>query len=292
MHTQVNFEIRKIASEDLPEQLREIPQPPKELYLVGAPLPGDARYLAVVGSRASTRYGEMACERLISGLAGSGIYIVSGLALGIDSAAHRAALRAGLPTIAFPGSGLSEQVLYPASNLGLAKEIIAQGGTLVSEFAPDARARDFFFPQRNRLMAGLCQATLVIEAAEKSGTLITARMALDYNREVLAVPGPIDQKNSTGTNRLIRMGATPITCAEDILEVFGVAPLPNPKQQALRLDLSNAEKSILAALSEPHTRDELFQASGMEITAYNIVLSAMEIRGLIKEEFGEIRSII
>ena len=288
----MNFEIRKIPAAELPEQLREIPQPPKELYVVGAPLPHDARYLAVVGSRASTRYGEMACERLIAGLSGSGIYIVSGLALGIDSAAHRAALRSGLPTIAFPGSGLSERALYPANNLGLAKEIIANGGSLVSEFAPNERARDFFFPQRNRLMAGLCHATLVIEAADKSGTLITARMALDYNREVLAVPGPIDQKNSIGANRLIRMGATPITCAEDILEVFGVAPALNPEQQTLHLDLSDAEKNILSLLSNSLSRDELFRASGMEITAYNILLSAMELRGLLKEEFGEIRSCI
>ena len=218
----MHFVIEKIGLGDYPEELKQIPDVPESLYIVGTPLTKDALYLAVVGSRSYTTYGKDVCEKLIAGLAGSGIVIVSGLALGTDTNAHRAAMRAGLKTVAFPGSGLGEKVLYPSTNLSLAKEILANGGTLISELPATTRAADWTFPRRNRLMAGLCKATLVIEAADKSGTLITARLALDYNREVLAVPGPITSDTSFGPNRLIRQGATTITCSEDILEVFGL----------------------------------------------------------------------
>ena len=218
------FKIEKIGQEEFPPQLLEIPQVPESLHIVGAPLDRAAPYLAIVGSRTCTTYGKDVCEKLIAGLAGSGIVIVSGLALGTDSNAHRSAMKHGLKTIAFPGSGLSEKVLYPAANLSLAKEILASGGTLVSELGSDVRAQEWTFPQRNRLMAGLCKAVLIIEAADKSGTLITARLALDYNREVLAVPGPITSDTSFGCNRLIRQGATVITTSDEILEVFGITP--------------------------------------------------------------------
>ena len=237
----MHFVIEKIGPEEYPESLKEIPDVPKSLSIVGAALEKDALYLGVVGSRSYTTYGKDVCDKLIAGLAGSGIVIVSGLALGTDTNAHRAAMRAGLKTIAFPGSGLSEKVLYPATNLSLAKEILAHGGTLVSELPATTRAAEWTFPRRNRLMAGLCKATLVIEAADKSGTLITARLALDYNREVLVVPGPITSLTSSGSNRLIRQGATVVTCSEDILEVFGLQssgggagpPPPRPTTRSL-----------------------------------------------------------
>src|SRR3989344_5297892 len=162
----MNWEIKKLTSGNFPPQLLEIPQPPKELF--------------IVGSRKYTTYGKEACEKLIEGLRGYPIVIVSGLALGIDSIAHKKALDVGLTTIAFPGSGLDPKVLYPATNAHLAERIVEAGGAVISEFEPDFRATPWSFPQRNRLMAGISDAVLVIEAEQKSGTLITSRLATEY----------------------------------------------------------------------------------------------------------------
>ena len=290
MTRRVNFDMQKIPLEELPPQLAEIPQPPEALYMKGAPLPLDGLYLAVVGSRNHSRYAAEACEKLISSLAGSPLLIVSGLALGIDSVAHRAALKAGLRTIAFPGSGLSETAMYPAQNRSLANEILEAGGTLVSEFEPSFRAVQFGFPQRNRLMAGICQAVLIIEAAEKSGTLITARMALDYNRDVLSVPGPVTSEKSFGTNRLLRQGAVPITCADDILEAFGLYR-EYSEQASLPIDLSQQEQDVLSLLGEPQQKDFLIQQLNIPVSEANMLLSLLEIKGIIKEELGEIRKL-
>jgi DNA processing protein len=286
----MDFLIKKISAETYPVGLLEIPDTPEVLYTVGAELEPDGIYLAVVGSRTHTRYGAEVCDKLIRGLAGTNIYIVSGLALGIDSVAHRSAIKAGLRTIAMPGSGLSENVLYPATNLSLAKQILASGGTLVSEFEPEFKATKWSFPRRNRLMAGIAQATLVIEATDKSGTLITARLALDYNRDVLAVPGPITSENSLGSNLLIKQGATPITRSEDILEALGIIKNESP-QETLPLDISDEEKQILEMIFEPCSRDELIASLDGPVHEINALLSAMEIKGLIKEEFGEVRRV-
>lgn len=291
-HQQRDFYIAKINPEDFPTGLLEIPDIPSHLYTVGAPLPKDGLYLSVVGSRAHTSYGADVCAKLIEGLRGTDIYIVSGLALGIDSVAHRAAIKAGLRTIAFPGSGLSERALYPATNLALAKEILTHGGTLVSEFEPDFRATPWSFPRRNRLMAGIAHSLLVIEAEDKSGTLITARLALDYNREVLSVPGPITSKNSLGTNLLIKQGATPITSSKDILEAFGLKDQKLFDEKNVEVaTLSEKEQRVYNLLIEPISRDDLIDTLGEPAEEINVILSALEIKGLIKEEFGEIRQI-
>ena len=291
MGQHVNFTIRKLPKEDLPRQLLEIPQPPAYIYMTGAPLPADGKYLAVVGSRQNSRYGQDACEKLIRGLEGSGIIIVSGLALGIDSVAHRAALKAGLHTVAFPGSGLGERTIYPKTNLSLAKEILAAGGTLASEYEAGEESRDWYFPARNRLMAGLSQCVLVVEAAAESGTLITATMALDYNKNVLAIPGPILSETSWGPNRLIRQGAIPITCTADILEAFGMKERSKPTQKALPIDLSDNELQVLELLAEPQTRDDIIDTFDIPAHEMNVLLSVMEIKGLIVEEFGEVRRV-
>ena len=210
---------RTLKQSELPERLLEIPQPPKEIYIEGTfPVGDDLKFLAVVGSRKHTNYGKDACEKLIAGLKGYPVVIVSGLALGIDSVAHRAALDNGLKTIAIPGSGLDRHAIHPQTNVGLAERILKNGGCLLSEYKPDFRATLWSFPQRNRIMAGLSHAVLVIEEEEKSGTLITARLATDYNRDVLTLPGSIFSKSSNGTNMLLRMGATPIRHSADILE--------------------------------------------------------------------------
>jgi DNA processing protein len=288
----MDFKIETVPKESFPLALREIPGVPETLYIVGAPLDPDGLYLAVIGSRSNSTYGADVCEKLIRGLAGSGIVIVSGLALGIDSVAHRAAMKAGLRTVAFPGSGLGEKVLYPSTNVSLAKEILAAGGTLVSEYASDMKSQQWMFPRRNRLMAGISKAVLVIEAVGKSGTLITAKLALDYNREVLAVPGNITSPTALGPNLLIKQGATPITRSEDILEIFGFKQdTLFAEKEAELASLSDDEQSLLDLLIEPLSRDDILNSSDMTVSEVNSLLSAMELKGLIKEEYGEIRRI-
>ena len=229
-----------LEPKDFPLQLLEIPEPPKKLYIKGALPPVNALYLAVVGSRKYTSYGKEACEKIIYDLGRSNvkgqmsIVIVSGLALGIDAIAHRAALDAGLTTVAFPGSGLQDSVLYPAANFNLGQKIIESGGALISEFEPDFKATPYSFPQRNRLMAGISRGVLIVEAEEKSGTLITARLATEYNRDVFVVPGSIFSPQSKGIQQLLKLGATPVSSGIDILEHWGIAQESRSVNQELR----------------------------------------------------------
>jgi len=285
-------DIVKLKLEEFPKPLMEIPQPPKTLFRRGKMPPSDYVYLAVVGSRKHTSYGKDICEKLIAGLRGYPIVIVSGLALGIDSIAHRAALEAGLITLSFPGSGLDNSVLHPQINVKLAQQIVDSGGCLISELEPSWKATLYSFPQRNRLMAGISKAVLIIEAEEKSGTLITARMALDYNRDVLVVPGSAFSSNSKGTNNLIRQGATPVTNSEEVLDALGFQIEKSKMTDAEKYaDCSKEELVIIELLREPMERDDLIRESGMDIAKANALLSIMEIRDLIKEELGEIQKV-
>jgi DNA processing protein len=227
-------------------------------------------------------------EKLIAGLSGAPIAIVSGLALGIDAIAHRAALKAGLPTIAIPGSGLNPDVLYPHTNQGLAEEIVKANGALLSEFPPDFQATPWGFPQRNRIMAGISHATLVIEATNQSGTLITSRLATEYNRDVLAVPGSIFSANSAGPHILIKLGATPVTESSDILEALSITAAPTASQDTLHQILSPDEEKVASILREPLSRDELIRTLALPINKANILLSSMELKGLIQESLGKV----
>ena len=284
------MQIKKLPKNKFPKALLEIPQPPENLWVMGELPPEDLIYLCVVGSRKFTSYGKEACEKIIAGLKGYPIVIVSGLAMGIDTIAHRKALAAGLKILVFPGSGLSREAMYPKTNAKLAEEIIEKGGCLISEFEPDFKATLWSFGQRNRLMAGISKATLIIEAEERSGTLITARLTTEYNRDLLIVPGSIFSPNSKGTNRLLRLGATPITCAEDVLEALGFKLEKDKEKQAkLFFDLSPEEKTVVDLLREPIPRDDLIRAMEMPTPTANALLSVMEIKGLIKEEMGEIK---
>jgi len=213
---------------------------------------------------------------------------VSGLALGIDALAHRAALAAGLHTIVVPGSGILDSVIHPRSHLSLARQILEAGGGLLSEFEPDFHATPWSFPQRNRIMAGMSHATLVIEARAKSGTLITSRLATDYNRDVLTVPGSIFSKHTEGPHMLLRLGATPLRHGDDLLEALGFETESTPTTFAGTPE----EMKILELLTEPLPRDVLLRLSGMDITATNVLLSKMELNGLITEEGGLVRTII
>jgi DNA processing protein len=281
--------IYEVKKENWPESLKEIPEPPIKLYARGKLPNTDSIYLAVVGSRKYSNYGKEVCQKLIAGLSGYPIVIVSGLAIGIDSIAHQSALDVGLTTVAFPGSGLNRSVLYPKNNLSLALKIIKSGGCIISEFEPDFVATTYSFPQRNRLMAGISKAVLIIEAEMKSGSLITARLALDYNKDVMAVPGPVFSKNSTGVNWLIREGAIPVTTSGDVLEALG---FNNQNNLSNRYQTCQPEeKAILDLLIEPIDRDELIILSGLETGEANALLSIMEVRGLIKESNGQILKI-
>jgi len=286
------YTIRELPHDEFPPQLLEIPQPPKKLFVAGELPSGEFSLLSVVGSRKCTSYGTDACEKIIEGLAGFPIAIVSGLAMGIDAIAHKTALRVRLPTVAVPGSGLSPSVLYPRMNARLAEEIVESGGALLSEFEPDFRATTWSFPQRNRIMAGLSRAVLIIEAEEKSGTLITARLATEYNRDVYVVPNGIFSPGSRGSNKLMKQGAFPVTSADDILELLGFKKETELGVQKIIFDLSEEEKMIFELLAESLPRDELIRASGFNISDAGTLLSVMEIKGLIIERGGEFRRLI
>lgn len=284
-----DFEIQILENEAIPEMLREIADAPSKIYLKGKLPTPDTKILCVVGSRKYTQYGKDVCEKLISGLRGYNICVVSGLALGIDGIAHRSALDAGLKTIAVPGSGLDESVLYPSSHKQLALKILESGGALISEFEPDFRATPYSFPQRNRIMAGMSHAILVIEAEIKSGTLITSKFATEYNRDVFTVPGSIFSKNSEGPNMLIRLGATPVRNSEDILEALGFKINETPQNLELKYsDCGDEELLVIKILVEPMIKDELIRAMKMPISKASTIISIMEIKGLIKESLGEI----
>jgi DNA processing protein len=278
--------LSRLAPEQFPPLLREIPDAPAQLYVRGSLPSRELKWLAVVGSRSLTPYGRQVITHLIGGLRGYSVAIISGLAYGADAEAHKAALDAGLPTVAIPGSGLDWDVLYPRAHVSLAREILEHGGALLSEFEPDFKATDYSFPQRNRIMAGLSHATLVIEAKEKSGSLITARLATEYNRELLVVPGSIFSAESKGTHQFLRLGATPVTSPEDILQTLGIA---SNERVAHRNDLSEDERRVIGLLASARPREELIEALGPDVSATNILLSTMEIKGLIVEELGVVR---
>lgn len=283
--------MRQLGTEEYPALLRQIPGAPKQLYIRGAMPDADLRYLCVVGSRACTPYGRRQTAKLIAGLAKYPVAIVSGMALGIDAEALRAALDVGLPAVAVLPSSLDDASQYPVTNRPLAKRILAQGGALLSEMRGPYKANLYDFPKRDRIMAGLAHATLIVEAGEKSGTLITARLALDYNREVLAIPHELDRPTGMGSNRLLHEGATLVRSSDDVLESLGLKLLENPVQGALPADLTESETNIIEALVEPLVRDELLERADLSAQEASIALSSLLIRGLITERLGKIERV-
>jgi len=286
----MDYEIQKLTSKQFPPLLEEINDPPESLYIKGEyPDVEENKFLCIVGSRKYTSYGKEVTKFIIEGLRGYPIVIISGLAMGIDSIAHESALENGLKTIAVPGSGLGDGVIYPRVNYNLSQRIIKAGGALVSEFAPDFKATPWSFPQRNRIMAGLSNAVLVIEANEKSGTLITARLASEYNRDLMVVPGSIFNETSKGSHLFLKIGATPITSAKDVLSVFGLVDSDVDNVKLFDdMDLSEDEKIILNVLDEPLEKDTLVLKSDLPIHRVSIALSSLEMKGFIKESLGEI----
>jgi DNA processing protein len=289
MENNDKFPIKEVNPIETFPSLAEIPQKPKRFFMRGEmDNIKHKKIIAFVGSRACTSYGANVCKTLIEGLRGYNIVIVSGLAMGIDSIAHKTAIESGLTTIAFPGSGLSWKTLYPAVNKDLAKNILEKGGALFSEYPPETRGAIWTFPQRNRIVAGIADMVIIIEAQEKSGALITARLGTEYNKIVGAVPGSIYSNSSQGTNWLLRLGATPITSSQDILKELGLEAKDVPLSA---LVVNEKEGLILDALKEPKTKDQLMDTLEMDSSEINVVLSTLEIKGLIKETYGIIERI-
>lgn len=268
-----------------PRLLLETYDPPPVLYYLGT-LPGQTRLLGVVGSRKATRYGHAAAQRLIPGLCRAGLGIVSGLAMGIDAFAHQTCLKTDGYTIAVLGNGVD--VYYPAQNKGLQREIVEKGGCILSEFLPGTGPRPDHFPRRNRIISGLCQGLLIVEAGIKSGAMITVGFALEQGRDVFAVPGNIDSQQSSGTNHLIRMGAKPALTVTDILEEYGLdLPLSSATVQT-GCALDKDEEAVFALLDEQGvTVDELCFLLGLPGGVMLSRLVALELKGLVRRLPGQ-----
>jgi DNA processing protein len=270
-----------------PDRLRAIHDPPVGLFIRGQ---GELALLdrplaAIVGARACSAYGAEVATSLAQELARAGAVVVSGLARGIDAAAHRGALDAG-ETVAVLGCGIDRD--YPRAHAHLASRVAASG-LILSEYAPGVEPAPWRFPARNRIVAGLSQVTVVVEARERSGALITADLALDEGREVMAVPGEITSQLSRGTNALLRLGATPVTCAADVLEALGIEPSPPEPPAALEPRLAAVHAAVLDA---PAGADELARRTGLDAGHVAAALAELELLGLVGESAGLYRGVM
>lgn len=280
--------VRRLRRADprYPGLLGAIFDPPPGLWLRGE---ADEAVLgrpavAVVGARACSGYGRTVARMLGREAASAGAVVVSGMARGIDGEAHRGALEAGGQTVAVLGCGIDRD--YPAAHAELARRIVGSGGLIVSEYEPGVEPAPWRFPARNRIIAGLALATVVVEARERSGALITADFALEQGRDVLAVPGEITAATSAGTNSLLRQGAIPVTCAADLLEVLGLEPSAaspakpdDPDQAAVIATLGEGLSSV----------DEIARAAGLDAAAAASVLAALELDGRVVSDDGAYR---
>lgn len=281
-----------LHDEEMPRRLAQIYDPPPFLWVRGAFTPEDDRAVAIVGTRKVTDYGVRVAERFATGLAEAGLTIVSGLAYGIDISAHRAALDAGGRTVAVLGSGVDR--IYPSRHVDVVRRVIEEGtGAVVSEFALGAAPDAPNFPRRNRIIAGLCAATLVAEARDTGGAMLTAAMALEQNRDVFAVPAPITS-DTQGTNRLIRQGyAALVTDVTEVLDDLGMAQLPeaavsSSEAAPLPADLTAIERRLMESLtSEPRTLDLVCADSGVDASQALVYLLQLEFRGLVRQLAGK-----
>lgn len=279
-------EIRTIYKKDAvyPRLLKETADPPEQLFVRGE-IPFGLPVLAIVGSRKPTRYGMEVTEKLVRELVTHAEFcIVSGLAVGIDAVAHKTAMICGMKTVGVLGSGMDRASFFPLENWGLSEKIIETGGAVISEYPEGTPAMAHRFPERNRIIAGLSQGVVVIEAKERSGALITARLAVEENREVFAVPGSIFSLYSTGPNRLIQRGAKLITSAEDILDELNI---PVKKVDAAK-ELEGNEKILWELLAEETGVDELVEKSGFGAKDALTLLSMLELKRCVKKVGGDV----
>ena len=285
------MQIRVIKREDAeyPANLRNIHKPPPELYANGAILPQDEAAVALVGTRRPTHYGVQACERLAYDLATRGITVISGMAIGIDTAAHRGAIRAGGRTIAVLGSGHNN--IYPQENIGLYRQII-KNGAVISEFPNDATPDRWHFPSRNRIISGMSLGVVIVEAPRKSGALITADFALEQGREVFSLPGKINSHTTEGTHRLIKEGAKLVEGVDDIIEELrlqlrgSVGEKAGQSQPELLLT-ADEEKIFKLLTDEPRHIDKIAQETDLPIGTVSSTLVNLTIKRIIKELPGK-----
>ncbi|NCQ54311.1 DNA-protecting protein DprA [Candidatus Saccharibacteria bacterium CG11_big_fil_rev_8_21_14_0_20_41_19] len=256
-----------------------IANPPKKFYFIGKLPEKRTPTVAIIGSRKPTAYGKEVTYQLAYDLARHGIIIVSGLALGVDGLAHRATIDAGGKTIAVMANGVD--IIYPAAHMGLSRDILGHGGAIVSEYEPGVEARDFQFLDRNRIVSGLSDAIIVTEAAARSGTLSTVMHALEQGREVFVVPGNITSPLSAGCNNLIKQGAHPITCANDVIEI--IAPSLLQTQSLLPLGSTPLESKIIGLLqSGIRDGEELQTLSEVNASEFSCAITMMEISSTIR----------
>jgi DNA processing protein len=274
---------------EYPEPLKKIYDPPAFLFLLGSMIADDAYAIAIVGTRTPTTYGKIIAEKFSEHLAGLGLTIVSGLARGIDTTAHAAALKAGGRTLAVIGSGID--VIYPSENKRLA-ERISHKGAILSEYEMGAKPDAVNFPRRNRIISGLALGTLIVETTETGGAMITASTALDQNREVFAVPGPITESRSSGTNRLIKEGrAKLVDCVDDIVSELQTKLTPRLKTEEKRIEipLSLFERRLLDCLgTEPLHIDAIAEQTSLATSDALVNLLSLEFKGLVKQLPGKL----
>lgn len=274
-----------LSDKRYPGPLKQISDPPFILYVRGDKLALKSKCFAVVGTRAITEYGRRAAPMVTRDLARAGFTIVSGLAAGVDTLAHKTALEEGGKTIAVLGCGVDDRTIFPPQNLGLAGKIIESGGALISEYAPGVHGTKFSFPQRNRIISGLAKGVLVVEADIKSGALITAKCALDQNRDVFAVPGGIFSKTSQGANYMIQKGAKLVASGQDILDDYQI--YLDKKDKVIKGD-SEIENRILDLLrQQPLTADDIIRRVKLEAPVVNAALTVMEIKRKVKNLDGK-----
>jgi DNA processing protein len=285
-----NIKMIIFADENYPRLLKETANPPYIIYVKGdaSILDGNcAPMVSVVGSRKFSAYGAQTAQTLARDLAHSGITVVSGMALGIDTFAHCGAMEAGGKTIAVLGNSLDDENIYPKHNFNLSREI-AESGLLISDYPVETKAGELTFPARNRIIAGLSLGTVVVEAGEASGALITAEMALEYNREVFAVPGPIFSPQSVGTNNLLKKGAKVVTSVKDILEELNLGTDTLPAAIFSKIPETKEEEILLKVLgSEPLHIDNISKISKLGTVTVASTLSLMEIKGWTKNIGGQ-----
>lgn len=281
-----------IKDEEYPALLKEIPDSPFIIYMKGDLECLKMPLVAIVGSRKLTNYGSRVARGFAKELARNGVCIVSGLAFGVDAAAHNGALDAKGKTIAVLGNSLDAESIYPRTNFNLSEEILRSGGLLISEFPIKTSPNNWTFPSRNRIMAGMSLGTLVVEAAEKSGSLITANLALDYNRDVYAVPGEIFSPQSEGTNSLIKSArAKLVTSSQDILQELKIESATKYVEKVASeavLSLTDEEKKVYSALSHEALHvDRIIKLTKLETSAIGATLAMLEIKGVVKNVGGQ-----
>ncbi len=297
LHVSPDQELEKLFATDVravtrrdpeyPPLLTKIYDPPPVLFYRGTLPDSSRKHIAVVGTRNPSTYGLRAGEKIVGDLAAAGAVIVSGLAYGIDSMAHEATLKHNGTTIAVLGCGVDAPSIYPAGNRHIASQILAHDVAIVSEFPVGTLPLPFHYPLRNRIIAGLSHGTLVVEAAQKSGSLITARAALEGGRDVYAIPGNIDSELSEGPNNLIKMGAIPVMCAEDITGLDISLAKERLGKVVFTYERSETERLVLDQLKrDPVHVDELARATLIPIDALGSALTLLEMKGIIKHEGG------